>query len=264
MSESLSSGMHAAEVSLEKSSAGEWLILAIIRYSIFGSPNIGIYSLATDKFVMLPAGVSARKIERAEKVLKVKAVSLDLGYSKLIGILAAANSHGIILPHYISDEEVSFIRKQLDVRVDRLNSKHTSLGNLILANDRGAVVAPLFSRREVRRIEETLAVDAASSPLVGLPLPGSLAVATNQGALVHPEASEEEKKLLSEVLKVPVSVGTINGGVTFLSSGILINSHGALVGAFTTGPELMGISAILPSKARSRTRDSSKPLNRKS
>ncbi|RLG91775.1 MAG: translation initiation factor IF-6 [Candidatus Hecatellales archaeon] len=212
---------------------------------MFGSPNIGIFSLATDKFAIVPIGLTQRKIERIKNVLKVKVLSLDLAESKLAGVLAAANSNGIVLPHYVSDEDVNFLKKSLDINVGRVESRKTAFGNLILANDYGALVSPILTKREVAMIKDILDVEVLTGKLAGFPYVGSVAAASNKGILAHPNISEEEKEFVSNLLKAPVSIGTVNSGVYFVSSGVVINSYGALVGSLTTGPELMAISAIL-------------------
>ncbi|RLI24809.1 MAG: translation initiation factor IF-6 [Candidatus Hecatellales archaeon] len=218
--------------------------LTVTRASVMGSPNIGVFARATDSFAIFPEGIPARKLERVSRLLEVKVVSLDLGYSKLIGVLSAANSRGIIVPHYLTEEEEKFLREKLEVEVERLRSKHTSAGNLILANDRGAVVSPLLGRRELQTVEDILGVEAVYGSIAGIPLPGSMAAATNRGAMLHPQASDEEVKKVAEVLKVRVGVGTVNGGVSYVSSGIVGNSKALLVGSLTTGPELLTISTI--------------------
>ncbi len=54
-----------------------------------------------------------------------------------------------------------------------------------------------------------------------------------------------EKKLLQDVLKAQVDVGTINGGVPYVSSGLLANDNGTIIGNLTTGPEIVMISNVL-------------------
>jgi len=201
--------------------------------------------LATDKFAIFPVGLTQRKIERIKNVLKVEVVCLDLAESKLIGVLAEANSNGIILPFYVSDEEVDFLKKNLGINVERIESKKTAFGNLVLANDQGALVSPILSKKEVKKIEDVLGVEVFQGSLAGYPYVGSVAVATNKGILAHPNISEDESKFLTEIFKAPVNIGTVNGGIPFVGSGITINSYGALVGSLTTGPELMAISTIL-------------------
>jgi translation initiation factor 6 len=74
---------------------------------------------------------------------------------------------------------------------------------------------------------------------------GALAVATNKGVLAHPLLKEEEKKTLEKVLKVPVDVGTINCGVPYVGTGLIANSHAAIAGSMTTGPEMFIIGNAL-------------------
>jgi translation initiation factor 6 len=50
---------------------------------------------------------------------------------------------------------------------------------------------------------------------------------------------------LKEVLKVPVDLGTINCGIPYVGTGLIANSHGAVAGFITTGPELFIIEEAL-------------------
>ena len=60
--------------------------------------------------------------------------------------------------------------------------------------------------------------------------------------IIHPESDEEDVKELSDVLKVSIEKSTINGGVPYVSSGILANSKSIVTGSFTTGPEIMTLT----------------------
>jgi translation initiation factor 6 len=71
-----------------------------------------------------------------------------------------------------------------------------------------------------------------------------MVVATNSGAGVHPKVTEEEVKAISEALQVQAEPLTVNGGVPFLSSGIVANSKSVVVGNLTSGPELIMLSRI--------------------
>ena len=48
--------------------------------------------------------------------------------------------------------------------------------------------------------------------------------------------------MISEILKVDVEPATINGGIPYLSSGIIANSNSVVVGSLTTGPEFIMLS----------------------
>jgi translation initiation factor 6 len=143
----------------------------------------------------------------------------------------------MIVPYLTSDDEVEFIKNALGVKVSRLSTNLTALGNIIVANDQGAVVHPKLRDVTMKSIESILGVKVTPSRVGGSGLVGSSAVATNKGALANPNATDEELDLLANVLGVPTSVGTVNRGVPYVKSGLIVNSKGAVVGDATTGPE---------------------------
>jgi len=212
--------------------------LAIYLCSLVGSASIGVYSLVTDKIVIIPKWVPIRKAKRFEKWLKVKLIHVTIGKSVLVGALACANSNGILLPHFVTDEEVEVIKSVFEGNITVMETKKTAYGNMVLANDRGAVVDPRLKPSEVKKISETLGVEAVPGEIAGLPYVGSLAVATNKGVLAHPLLKDSEQKLLKDVLKVPVDVGTINCGIPYVGTGLIGNSYAVVAGLLTTGPEM--------------------------
>jgi translation initiation factor 6 len=219
--------------------------LAVYLSSIVGSASIGVYSLANDRFVVIPQMVPLKKAERTAEWLKVKLVHTSISGSVLAGALACANSNGILLPNSVREEELAVIKASFEGNITIMETKKTAYGNLVLANDHGAVVDPRFKEHEIRQISETLGVDAVSGEIAGLPYVGSLAVATNKGVLAHPLLKDEEKELLESIFKVPVDVGTVNCGIPYVGTGLLGNSHAAVAGSMTTGPEMFIIGNAL-------------------
>jgi translation initiation factor 6 len=195
---------------------------------------------------MVPLQVSKNKIEMLEQCLKVKIIHTTVGESVLIGALASANSHGIVLPHFTTEEEIKAIKSDsADINIGIMETKRTAYGNTILTNDYGAIVDPGFKGKDISRIVETLGVEVVGGEIAGLPYVGSLAIATNKGVLAHPLLKEDERKLLENVLKVPVDVGTVNRGIPYVATGLIGNTHGAVAGDITTGPELFIIGNSL-------------------
>jgi len=219
--------------------------LAIFLSSLFGSASIGVYSLVTDNMAIVPSQVSETKAKKIEKWLRVKTIRTTIGASVLVGALARANSNGIVLPHFMREEENQAIKSNSNINMTVMETKKTAYGNLILANDYGAVVDPRLKERDVKKIEDVLAVEAVPGEIAGLPYVGSLATATNKGVLTHPLVKEEEQKILKDVLKVQVDVGTINCGIPYVATGLVGNKHGAVAGYITTGPELFIIGQAL-------------------
>ncbi len=219
--------------------------MAIYQFSFAGSACIGVYSLTTDKMLIIPGWATLRKAERLEKRLKVKLIRTMIGDSVLAGALACANSNGILLPHFVRNKEIETIQSVFKGNMAVMKTRRTAYGNMVLTNDHGAVVDPRLDTSEIKEISETLNVEVVPGEIAGLPYVGSLAVATNKGVLAHPLLRDSERELLEGVLKVPVDVGTINCGIPYVGTGLIVNSYAAVVGLLTTGPEMFIIGHAL-------------------
>jgi len=219
--------------------------LAIYLSSLVGSASIGVYSLATDKIVIIPKIVPLKKAERLSEWLKVKLIHTSIGGSVLVGALACANSNGILLPHFVREEELKTIKSVFEGNISVMEKRKTAYGNIVLANDFGAVVDPRLRENEIKEISEILGVEAVPGEIAGLPYVGSLAAATNKGVLAHPLLKDSERKLLESVLKVPIDVGTINCGIPYVGTGLISNRYAAVAGSLTTGPEMFIIGNAL-------------------
>jgi translation initiation factor 6 len=219
--------------------------LALYLFDVFGNASIGVYALVNEQIAIIPPQVPESKRQKVEEWLNVKVVATTVGKSLVTGALACSNSNGIILSPLAQEDEIEAIKSASDLNVTVMNTKKTAYGNIVLANDKGAVADPRLEQETVNKIADTLGVEVVKSKIAGLPYVGSLAAATNKGVLAHPLLKEEERKVLKDVLKVPVDVGTVNCGIPYVSTGLLGNSHGALIGLLTTGPEMFIIGQAL-------------------
>ncbi len=213
--------------------------------TIYGSYYVGAFSLATDKYALIPRDAGGKFQRIVEESLGVPVYRVSVGASPLIGILAVGNSRGLLLPFITLPEELELLKKELGVEVVAMQSAKTALGNMVLANDKAAIVHEDFTKSEIKLIEDVLDVEVVKGSLGGIKVVGSVAVANNKGALLHPMTSEEEAKWVSEVLKVRVDVGTVMMGSHLLRVAMVLNSKGAIVAPTTTGPELARIEQVL-------------------
>ena len=219
--------------------------MALYLFDVFGNASIGVYALVNDRIAIIPPQVPESKRQKVEEWLKVKVVATTVGKSLVTGALACSNSNGIILPSFAQDDEIKAIKSTSDLNVSVMDTKKTAYGNMVLANDKGAVADPRLEQGTVNKIADTLGVEVVTSEIAGLPYVGSLATATNKGVLAHPLLKDGERKVLEDIFKVPVDVGTVNCGVPYVSTGLLGNSRGAMVGLLTTGPEMFIIGQAL-------------------
>jgi translation initiation factor 6 len=219
--------------------------LAVYLTSIVGSASIGVYSLATDKLVLIPKMVPQDKARKTAEWLNVPLIHASIGGSLLAGALACANSNGIILSPFARQEEIDAIKTGFDGNITIMESRKTAFGNLVLANDKGALVDARMKPAIMKQVSDALGVEVVPGRIAGLTYVGSLGVATNKGVLVHPLLTEEEKKVVESVFKVPVEVGTINCGIPYVGTGLIANSYSAVAGSLTTGPEMFIIGNAL-------------------
>lgn len=217
--------------------------VAIYRYTFYKSPNIGIFVRANDSVMLMPQGFAETKGDKLADYLQVQPIMTSIAGTRLIGPMLVMNNNGILLPSLAEDEEVDWLRQSTGLNVERLSSRYTAVGNMIATNDKGALVSPLLKEAE-GQIRDVLGVPAYTMGVGGFVQTGSMVVATNTGAGVHPSATEDEVKAVAKTLHVQAEPLTINGGVPFLSSGMVANTKTVVVGNLTSGPELIMLSRI--------------------
>jgi translation initiation factor 6 len=212
--------------------------LGVHLSDIYRNPNIGIFAKGNEKILIMPVAYSELKSERLATLLGVKLIHGSVGGTRLLGPLMAGNSNGLLLSRFAEDDELLMLRRETGLNVERFDSLYSSVGNLMAVNDHGAAVSDEFTGAEVRQIKEVFDVPVEKGRVAGYYQLGAVVSASNSGALVHPRATEEDLKWVKEALHVDCDVSSINGGVPFVGSGVLVNSRAAIVGTSTTGPEL--------------------------
>lgn len=211
-------------------------------FDIYRSANIGIFLRASEKFCLVPYGLPKTKSDKISEMLGVNTIPASIAGSRLIGPLSVANSSGIVLSRLSDEEEIKNLILATGQNVVKLESRFTSLGNLISANDHGAVISDVFSDESAKDVERALEVPVKKMRIGSFIQVGAMIYATNSGALVHPAATESEINAIGEILGFDPEPATINGGVPFVSSGIVGNASGVLVGTLTRGSELVILS----------------------
>jgi len=217
--------------------------MAIIEADVFGSPNIGVYCFSNESLIVVPPGLTSRKMNQLAQTLDAKVCTTTIGGSTLVGALMTGNSNGVLVPHIIREYELERIQALAKVTV--VKSRWTALGNVILANDFGIAAHPDTPREILEAASDQLKLKPVLARIGGLPFVGSLGIATNKGAILSPNTLQEEQSVIQEALHVETLLSTTNGGVPFVKSGILANTKGAVVGPLTRGAELMQISRAL-------------------
>jgi len=213
--------------------------LDIYKYDVYRGPNIGIYSKVNDGLLFLPNGFAHTKAKTLAGYLKVEYMLTSVANTRVLGTLMAMNNNGILLPSTSSEFEIEQLKKATGLNVTMLDSKYSALGNLICANDRGCVVSPKIPKEMIKTIQDVLGVEAIQKKVAGYHQAGAMVCANNIGGVIHPETDEEDIRGISDILRVRLEPATINGGIPYVSSGILANNKAVVVGNMTNGPEIM-------------------------
>ena len=203
--------------------------MSIFRYDLYKSPNVGIFAKSNDSVVLLPYGYAETKSIKLIDYLEVDPVFVSIAGNRIIGPMVVLNNNGMILPSLASDDEITYLKQMTGLNIARLESKLTAVGNLITANDYGAIVSPLFKGEFDKQIEDILGINVHTMSVADFNQTGSMIVSNNYGAAIHPKASEKEIETISSILNVDVEPRTINGGIHYVSSGLICNSKSLVV-----------------------------------
>ena len=211
----------------------------IIKYDVYSGPNIGIYTKVNNQFVFVPNGFAKTKAENLANYLQTDYLTISIANTRLLGILAVLNNHGMLLPNTCSQEEIDHLKKHTDLNIKLLDVKYNALGNLICVNDKGGIVSPTIDKKYVKEIEDVLDIEVIQKKIAGFYQVGAVMSATSNGGIIHPLTDEDDVSTFSNILGVKIEPATINGGIPFVSSGILANGNAIVVGTLTNGPEIM-------------------------
>ncbi len=208
-----------------------------------GNIHIGVSMMATESHALVPIETPSILCDLIAHTLNVKVIKLA---ERIIGSLITGNSNGFVISNIITKEVI-----------EQLNETHLPIyqapeffafGNVILANDKGGLISPIIPIKIRERIQDTLAVPLKAKTIANSDLVGSLGYATNHGALLTPLTKEEEMNEIKAILNLnEIGIGSINKGSEFISSGIIGNSKGMLIGRETTGIEVMEITRCFSS-----------------
>ena len=161
-------------------------------------------------------------------------------------MFAVANSNTILLPDIIYDYELKKLRKELaklNVKVEILETNHSAFGNNLIVNDKAGFISNAYSEDEIEKIKKVF--PKVKFEILDLSIPGSIGKVTNKGGIFEPNLPDTIIKKIEKSLGFEVGLGTVNMGNPFISSGIIANSFGFVMGANSSGFEVTRVDESL-------------------
>jgi translation initiation factor 6 len=214
----------------------------IVKYDVYRQSNIGIYINVNDTIGLVPMGFAETKANKLAEYLNIEILYTAIANTRLIGTLSVMNNKGVLLPSTAYQDEYDYLKNETDLEVGVLDTKFNALGNIICANDKGAIVSPALSKEDCKVISDVMGVEVLQKKIAGSHLSGVSLKANNTGGVIHPEAEEKDIEIIADFLSVNIEQTSINGGVPYVTSGILANNHCIVVGSMTSGSEIMNLT----------------------
>ena len=214
----------------------------IIKYDVYRQPNIGVFINVNDTIGLVPMGFAETKANKLAEYLNIEIFHTAIANTMLIGTLSVMNNKGILLPSTAYQDEYDYLKNETDLEVGVLDTKFNALGNIICANDKGAIVSPALSKEDCKVISDVMGVEVLQKKIAGSHLSGVSLKVNNTGGVIHPEAEEKDIKIIEDLLSVNIEQTSINGGIPYVTSGILANNHCIIVGSMTSGSEIINLT----------------------
>ncbi|MFH0869345.1 MAG: translation initiation factor IF-6 [archaeon] len=216
-----------------------------LKLNFNGDPNVGLHAVATDKFCLLGRCATEEQVREIEKVLKVPVIQISLYGTDLIGIFAVATHDTVLVPEIIFPSELKHLKEKLakhKIAVNTIKTEHTALGNNILFNEKAGIISTVYNRKSSEQIKKVFPkIRFEQFDISDLTIVGSLGQVTSKGGIFSPNISDDEIKKLEKMFGFEIGLGTVNMGNPFVSSGIIANSNGLIVGAMSSGYEMSRI-----------------------
>ncbi len=214
-----------------------------LKISFNGNPNIGLYCFATDAYCLMPIHLSSKIVAKIKQVLGVPVYQVSIAGTDLLGALCTGSSDLLLVPEIIRDEEIKQLEKH-KIPYKIIKTKLNALGNNMIIKGDTCLVNPEFDQETIDQLKK-LNLKVFKGEIAESPTVGSCVVITSKGCIIHRDASEKEIEHIEKLFKTTSDIGTVNMGNPHVSSGIIANSNGYIIGDLTSGHEIMRIESAL-------------------
>ncbi len=213
--------------------------MEVLRRTVGGSPFVGVFMVLTDDFAVVPGNSEKKEIAGMEEKLGARVVKGTVAGCFLWGVFGMGLGNKLLLPEFALEREIRELEKN---KIETMVVKgYSALGNLFAGNSRGGFASTMVDEKTVKEAGKFLGIKMKREKLLSSDLPGAEIAVSEKGFLVHPEISEAKFRLLEKTFGVSGSATTANFGDPFVGNDIVANSRGAVIGAQTSGHELIRI-----------------------
>jgi len=213
--------------------------LEIIKKTVKGSPYIGVFTIITNEIGLFPVDTSDEDIAEIEKLLKIRIIKSTLANCSLNGVLSTGIGKKIAITGMATETEIAKLENEgLEVKA----VPHvTAIGNLIALNKNGGVASPILSNKTLELLQDFFEISIEKLKIADNEVPGASITTTNKGFIAHPNIKDKDYERLKKIFNVYGTTTTANYGDPFVGNSVIANDTAVIVGAQTSGHELIRI-----------------------
>ena len=205
-----------------------------------GNPNIGIYIFVNNKFCLIGPEVSKEKSQEIEKTFGVPVYKISILNTELVGIFASGDDNNIFVPELFDYEREALksICEKHECNLIELDEIKNTYGNNLCVGDNTILINAFYPEKFYKKLEK-LGYKVSIVNNKKFDSVGSTAKYLNGFFFFSQEYDEAD---IEEEVKDKVSgVGTINSGSNYISSGVVGNNNGVIIGSSSTSIEIQNI-----------------------
>jgi translation initiation factor 6 len=188
--------------------------------------------------------MSEKQKKSFEEILKVPVYDVNAAGTDLLGVFFSGNEDCLLVPEIMFDSELHRL-KELKINYKIVKTELTALGNNLLVSKNMCIASPEYPDSVLKDIEKDLRIPVKKGKIAEFDIVGSLAKGNSKGLLVSSDIQEFEKKFLKDNFRINITPGTVNFGSPYVSSGVVCNSNGFIIGESSGGPEIQNADEAL-------------------
>jgi len=204
------------------------------------NPNIGLYMFVNDKFCLLGIHVDEKKKKEIEDILNVPVYFISILGTELCGVFLAGNNDYLIIPEISKNElvEIEKITSKHSVELICITDKLNTLGNNMCFGDKIIILNSDYPISFINSLKKKTNYEVIKLKNSDYKSAGGLIRFINEKYFVSQELTENE---IAPILNKVGGIGSINKGAPFISSGIVGNKNGLILGSNCSSIEIQNI-----------------------
>lgn len=204
------------------------------------NPNIGLYTFVNDKFAIVGCELSKEKQQQITEILGVPIYTTTALGTELLGVFVAGNNEFLLVPEIYDYELEKFneIAKKHDMKLLTIHNRLNTFGNNICFLDDSIIINENYNRDFIQKLEKKTKLSVMKLQHKEIPSAGAVCRYIKGKLYVSQELDENHAK---EFIDKIGGVGTVNSGGIFVSSGIVGNKNGILLGSQCSTIEIQNI-----------------------